>query len=182
MIYSSVETKMDTSPLQVQEGCGRLPEIKHGALRDCWSDKRDHEEHGQKAAEPSEKPERQQPGRGGRRHAGERPELSHRLLLALLQLLLLLLRVLWRRGHVVPAQPQRRRLPRLLCDEHHSSHWGRVCRTNAGGLWRYRGLRSRPGSDRSCERPWNGCCLMTLRWVKWHTPGVGYMQLNCYVC
>lgn len=150
---------MDSSPvIQVQEGCRWFPEVKYGALWDCWSDKGDHEEHGQEASEPSERSEWQQSGRERCCHAGERPKLSHRILLALLQLLLLL-RVLRRWGHVISSQPQRQRLSCLLCDEHHSSHWGRVCRTDAGGLWWFWGFRSSPGSDGGCEGPRHGCGL-----------------------
>lgn len=92
---------------QVQEGCRRLPKSKHGTVRDRGSDEGDYEEHGQKAAGPSEKPENQQPEQEGRGRARERPKLSCGILLALLQLVLLvLLGVLRGRRRFVSAQPQ----------------------------------------------------------------------------
>lgn len=104
---------------QIQEGRRRLPESKHGAFRDCGGDQGDHEEHGQKTAEPSEKSQKQHTEQERSPHPREQPKLSRGVVLAVLQLLLLgLLR------RVFSAQPRRRRLSHLLRHEHHPPHGG----------------------------------------------------------
>lgn len=146
---------------QIQEGRRRLPKSKHGALWDCRGDEGDNEEHGRKAAQPSAKSESQQLEEESRRRPGERPQLPHRFLLALFQLLLLVfLRPLRRGGSVIPAQPQRSRLPGLLHDDDHSSHRRRARRNIAGRL-RY--VRCRPGSDGSREGSRDGCGLVARK-------------------
>ena len=166
-------------PPQIQEGCRRLLESKHGAIWDCRGDEGDHEEYGQKTSEPPEKPSDEESDQEGGGDARERPQLAGRILLALLQLLvLLLLRVLWRGGQLGSAQPQRQRVARLLRDEHHPSHRGRARRILSGGLWCGGDVRSRPGLDRGREGPRHGRGVIVPLWTEMKsTPG--FIKFGC---